>query len=1608
MKFNSKKIVALCLGILLIAATAFMTISALIGENDKVAIAKIQVPALQDGKITGTEYGTAFPILHLTEENGGFWAEDTTGNKYAGALPSYIDVYLAHNGKSLFVGVKVQEADHVKKVYDFDTFLGSDADSKNSGKITKFRMTDCAESYANGLPVDSFAHHATKYPEGELWYDFQPYELIDRVVDAGGNATDTTTQLGSKGKGGMFTYHLPHWAGRTTEAGTDFTVYEVELDLAGAKQEAFFSFDLGLFGDSTSRAGTLHCSIPTDAAMAAPLTLDLVNEPDADSNNNTLASLSVERGKLEPDFSADKTDYTLTLPEGVKDPGLVAVAASDKASVTIKGIDTLSEEKNIITVKVAAPAGAEKTYQIEVVWDLVYTDFYVNTTSGSDSNDGSAKDKAFKTLDKAFEAIEARGFSAFEGARIRVTGTIEHTEGNILFGQKTIFNSENGKLPITLVAEGSATLNVTTAKVACANDYTFDGFANNFNAISSKVEFYAGSGEITFKNMNLGTKSYVAYFADNFTQEAYIGWTEENRAAEEELVYVYIDPASDRKAELEAKANVKKIPTSITFGEGVTMTAGNANNDTASVAVAGADATAYATASGALNILPIDTQAKIIVDGGKLIAKVAGRRGNDSAASHVYATFFTLNSGFIHRLGADSGEDDFGAITRHGDYTAVINDGNLIGQIGIKFLNNSVWNGDVTFEMHGGAVLKEVSSSANPGIVMASSADINGNTYMNLTGGYVQSNVANGTSGTSSAPHAVSGEVINRISGGSFGYFAVANGGSADKCRTYISGGTFRSTHFAGDLSYSFLGGSVNGGGNLYDNEIYISGGTFYGKVYMGNSTGVWGSGSKNLKVNISGNPQFKTLTQDISKGFVDEAAAYSVYSTTMYNADAIAARKANITADIAALFTGGHGRDAGGNSYTTNELTISGGLFEGDFIAGNRGNVTTKINNISGGTFKGTFYGGGLYTHKNHSITNNISGGTFEGEFYGGNQGPTGNITNNISGGKFSMKFVAGSASGSVANITNNISGNPEFVSESYLGTWDVPVSGKITNTIDGGTFRDATYGGTFTASIGAVDGVSIENTINDMNHRNVFYGGCGRYSDYITEVALAGSIKTTVNGGYTRYGIVGGNRRVAKLTVPVDLVINDIDNDGYVIFGNAYNTAYQSTLLNASSAITGTIAGGDITGDVYGLVQMNTNGSGAGTLTADGSVAITIKGGTIHGNIYASGKDMDASKILGNCTVTFDLTDMTSAPVILGTAKVVTPKDGLVLAGGLGKLVLGANTNIVATSATGTVQVEQSTDWTVDQVYVTIPGQADVKALSGSGVKGSGVIKVESGNTKVVGGAENQLFVQLLIGDRVSIRALFVKSAVGDDFEYSFSYDGKTVSGTKADLATVTVSGVEYYAVTLEGFGASSFDVEVNFSGTGYADNKFSITSLAETAEAAWAQQGLTEWVEVAKAVQNLSDVYNSGAENAMTPEAVEGSPVLTKYPLSDKIQTGSLSVAPIMNGAVGLRFRFTLTEAPADGLNVEVGGLNVNDMGNIKIEGNNVTADLYFNAAYGLEKVNILFLDGSTGYFCVNTSVAQIVSQCMNSSSNSDAQRANAAALLVYLQTVSATKN
>jgi len=92
-----------------------------------------------------------------------------------------------------------------------------------------------------------------------------------------------------------------------------------------------------------------------------------VNAPENSSKDASLASLTVSPGKLEPEFSADVTEYTATVSESVDKITVSAPANDSKASVAIKGNDGLQMGENTVVCEVTAEDGeTKKTYTITV------------------------------------------------------------------------------------------------------------------------------------------------------------------------------------------------------------------------------------------------------------------------------------------------------------------------------------------------------------------------------------------------------------------------------------------------------------------------------------------------------------------------------------------------------------------------------------------------------------------------------------------------------------------------------------------------------------------------------------------------------------------------------------------------------------------------------------------------------------------------------------------------------------------------------------------------------------------------------------------------------------------------------------------------------------------------------------------------------------------------------------------------------------------------------------------------------------------------------------------------------------------------------------------
>ncbi|MBR5295904.1 MAG: hypothetical protein IKU24_04875, partial [Clostridia bacterium] len=487
---------------------------------------------VQDGILNGhkidgkdvLEYGTENPVFHLSEENGSYWAEDMNGNPLEYDLPSYIDLYLSRDDDALYAAIIIQEPNHSGN-YGLTTFLGfgdaGDPDTKNSGALTTFIMNN-KNSAAN---------------DPGTWLDTQVTAVSGRKVAANGSITDTTN---SRRYSEALSYALPYWGSVSEdESGEPITIFEVELDfkdslLASGKSTStipaygYFSFDINLYS-GTTQVGVLHCAktnlkgsddAPDGKIKSVPFMVDLTNEPDPEDANALLAGISFEGATLTEEFSTEKTNYKLNLVNGTTSVKVTPNPISKNASYEILGNTNLSEEENVITVKVSAKNGVQKVYKFEVNFVYNTTDVYVNTTSGNDTTGNGSAAAPYKTIAKAIDSKKNGTYAEEDAIRVILTGEANDASA-LLFGENTIFDNDGNRLPIIIEGQNGAGITLTSEKVASANNYIFKNLALTTEANS---KFYAGSGEVEFENVTF-TGTSTTFYGDDFASSgAFDAW----------------------------------------------------------------------------------------------------------------------------------------------------------------------------------------------------------------------------------------------------------------------------------------------------------------------------------------------------------------------------------------------------------------------------------------------------------------------------------------------------------------------------------------------------------------------------------------------------------------------------------------------------------------------------------------------------------------------------------------------------------------------------------------------------------------------------------------------------------------------------------------------------------------------------------------------------------------------------------------------------------------------------------------------------------------------------------------------------------------------------
>ena len=148
----------------------------------------------------------------------------------------------------------------------------------------------------------------------------------------------------------------------TGGAGVVNVVYSVS---GKTKQSCPLKFTAIASGSCTvSVADAMYASDKENALSGSSATLAVADA--AKSDNANLKSLSLSAGTLSPKFSANKTSYTAKVAKNVTECKVFATVADSGAKVEVSGTSALNEGKNVRTVTVTAPSGAQKVYTITI------------------------------------------------------------------------------------------------------------------------------------------------------------------------------------------------------------------------------------------------------------------------------------------------------------------------------------------------------------------------------------------------------------------------------------------------------------------------------------------------------------------------------------------------------------------------------------------------------------------------------------------------------------------------------------------------------------------------------------------------------------------------------------------------------------------------------------------------------------------------------------------------------------------------------------------------------------------------------------------------------------------------------------------------------------------------------------------------------------------------------------------------------------------------------------------------------------------------------------------------------------------------------------------
>ena len=486
---------------------------------------------------------------------------------------------------------------------------------------------------------------------------------------------------------------------------------------------------------------------------------------------------------------------------------------------------------------------------------------------------------------------------------------------------------------------------------------------------------------------------------------------------------------------------------------------------------------------------------------------------------------------------------------------------------------------------------------------------ISGNATININGGQVGTSESNASvygGGLGDATRMKGDVKVNvgsrtdcAVSGSAVIYGDVY-GGSAKGITNCNDAGTALASGAVTDvtLNKGTINGSLYGGGHGIDNATANVWGPVTVKVYGGTLTGgVYGAN------NLNGAPQ-NSVTVDI-------------YGTDPQPGEGYA---------IANVYGGGN--QAAYNNATYPTVTVH--------------NCNNSIGNVYGG--------GNAAAVTNTNVT--IYGGNRIGSVYAGGNGTgvittfqmvTGNAVAKIYGDTIGRVFAGNNSSGIVngtKTVTIDATINEATNAANCITCGDSPM--KIGAVFQGGNQA--------AGSPGTVNIVCTGNTTAE--YIDTLFGGANNANIVNNNMSTAADVALTIDRGYIRSGIFGGNNAGGKVTgnITINLTRNSEGTCAFnypTVFGGGFGEGTstggnitinigEKTATNTSPTIVATIEGGA----VYG-------GSALGSVNdaSNETTTVNIYNGTISGNIYGGGLgeagDANKGKVNGVVTVNIGASD-------------------------------------------------------------------------------------------------------------------------------------------------------------------------------------------------------------------------------------------------------------------------------------------------------------------------------------------------------------------------------